>query len=58
MKIREQISLDLNTDKNFSTTLHNIGHCLLDMNKHHDAFDYLQQMMKFEEKVLAVVVVV
>ena len=41
MKIEEQVSLDLNTDKSFAITLHTIGRCLLDMNKHDEALEYL-----------------
>ena len=50
MKIKEQVSLNLNTDKRFAITLHNIGRCLLDMNKHNEALEYLQRAMKIKEK--------
>ena len=46
------MSMDLNTDKNFPITLRNIGLCLLNINKHNQAMDYLQQAMKIKEQVL------
>ena len=51
MKIKEQVSLDLNTDKSFASTLHEIGRCLLNMNKHDEALKYLQRAMKIQEQV-------
>ena len=51
MKIKEQVSLNLNADKSFAITLLNIGSCLLKMNKHDEALEYLQQAMKIEEQV-------
>ena len=51
MKIKEQVSLDLNTDKSFAITLHEIGRCLLGINKHNEALEYLQRAMKIQEQV-------
>ena len=51
MKIKEQVSLDLNTNKSFAITLHEIGRCLLNMNKHDKALEYLQRAMKIKEQV-------
>ena len=51
MKIKEQVSLDINTDKSFATTLHAIGLCLLKMNKHDEALEYLQRALKIKEQV-------
>ena len=51
MKIKEQVSLDLNTDKSIAITLHEIGRCLLNMNKHNEALEYLQRAMKIKEQV-------
>ena len=42
MKIQEQVLLDLDTDESFATILHKIGHCLLNINKHVEALEYLQ----------------
>ena len=41
---------DFDTDKSLATTLHTIGYCLLDMNKHDEALEYLQQSMKIQEQ--------
>ena len=51
MKIIEQVSLDLNTNESFAITLHNIGSCLLNMNKHDEALKYLQRAMKIKKQV-------
>ena len=51
MKIKKQVSLDLNTDKSFASTLHDIGRYLLNMNKHDEALKYLQRAMKIIEQV-------
>ena len=51
MKIKEQVSLDLNTDKSFASTLHEIVYCLLNMNKHDKTLEYLQRAMKIKEQV-------
>ena len=51
MKIKEQVSLDLNTDKSFAITLHTIGCCLLGINKHNEKLEYLQRAMKIQEQV-------
>ena len=42
---------DFDIDESFATTLHNIGYCLLDMNKHDEALEYLQRAMKIKEQV-------
>ena len=51
MKIKEQVSLDLNTDESFAAILHTIGSCLLDMNTHDKALEYLQRAMKIDKQV-------
>ena len=43
---------DFDIDESFATTLYNIGYCLLDMNKHDEALEYLQRAMKIQEQVL------
>ena len=40
-----------NFNKSLALTMHNIGHCLLKMNKHDEALEYLQQAMKIQEQV-------
>ena len=45
------MSLDLTTNKSFALTLHEIGRCLLNMNKHDEALEYLQRAMKIQEQV-------
>ena len=45
------MSLDLHTVKSFTLTLHEIGRCLLDMNKHDESLAYLQRAMKIKEQV-------
>ena len=52
MKIEEQVLLDLTTDESFAITLHKIGRCLLDMNKHDEASEYLQQAIKIDEQAM------
>ena len=40
-----------NSEKPMILTLQNIGYCLLDMNKHDEALEYLQRAMKVKEQV-------
>ena len=42
---------DSDIDKSFAIILHEIGRSLLDMNKHDEALEYLQQAMKIDELV-------
>ena len=42
---------DFYIDGSLATTLHTIGRCLLDMNKHNEALEYLQQAIKIDEQV-------
>ena len=51
IKIKEQVCLNLTTDKSFTATLYIIGRCLLDMNKPFEALHYLQRELKIKEQV-------
>ena len=41
---------DFDIDESLAITFHEIGRCLLDMNKHDEALEYLQQTMKIYEQ--------
>ena len=50
MKIVDKLLLNFNT-KNFPLTLHEIGRCLLKINKQIEALEYLQPVMKIYRQV-------
>ena len=50
LKIKEKVSLDIESDSNLATMLNNMGLCFRNMHKLDDALDYLQQSLKIYKK--------
>ena len=49
-QIKEKTSSDVDTDRNFATTLHDKGRCLLDLNEPHEAIQYFNRAIQIDQK--------
>ena len=46
--IKKQISLDVDKDGSVAITMHEIGRCLLNINKHTEAMEYLEKALRIK----------
>ena len=51
LQIKQQISSDVDSDRQVSITLHALGHCLMKMNKLDEAKQYLDRSLQIAERI-------